>query len=425
MAPESFRFLHAASLLLDHQLQGAGPVPDSLQPVLRDATLTAFDRIVEMAVDRKVDFVLLTGDSFAVADHSLAAQSALLSGLELLAGEDIPVFACTGTLDPESAWRTDIQWPENFTRLGPNDLDPLDIEINGRQIALHPLLADLAVAPRAEMDSWSAGIQRTSGLFNIGLLIPHATEQTQAAHGAALDAALRGWMQAAGRVPVDYWGLGMGRRRYTGSTGSGIVHYPGAPQGMSARDTGPHGCTLVEVDGAGRPTLTLVPVNTIRWEEAAVSIDADMDRARLLASMQHAAESIDHAEHEQLCLLRWKFKGAGPLHASLHDPDFCQELCDELHGGLQAAGYAVWTAGIRFDHPTDSPTEPTRFQSEYLEALSHLGPGRDSLALALAGSEARGTDWEGPLKTLLTQLDPEEVLAAARRWGWSQFSETV
>jgi hypothetical protein len=84
---------------------------------------------------------------------------------------------------------------------------------------------------------------------------------------------------------------------------------------------------------------------------------------------------------------------------------------------------------MQFDHPanaTESPTEPTRFQSEYLEALSHLGgSGRDALVLALAGSEARGTEWDGPLKTLLTQLDPEEVLAAARRWGWSQFSETI
>ncbi|HVW01553.1 MAG TPA: hypothetical protein VHB77_14470, partial [Planctomycetaceae bacterium] len=130
MAPESFRFLHAASLLLDHQLQGLGSVPESLQPVLRDATLTEFDRIVETALDRKVDFVLLTGDSFVAADHSLAAQSALLSGLELLAGEHIPVFVSTGTLDPETAWRSDIEWPENFTRLGPNDLDPVDIEIN-------------------------------------------------------------------------------------------------------------------------------------------------------------------------------------------------------------------------------------------------------------------------------------------------------
>ncbi|HVW02109.1 MAG TPA: hypothetical protein VHB77_17290, partial [Planctomycetaceae bacterium] len=277
------------------------------------------------------------------------------------------------------------------------------------------------------MDSWSTGIQRTPGVFNIGVLIPHVAESGPTAHGVALDTALRSWMQAAGRVAVDYWALGMGRRRYTGSTGAGIVHYPGAPQGMSARETGPHGCSLVEVDGSGRPTLTLVSINPVRWEELAVTIEADMDRARLLAAMEHAAIGIDHAPHEQLCLVRWRFKGAGPLHSDLADAGFWQALCDELHGTLQASGLAVWTGGMHLDHPSNPAefaAEPTRFQSEYLEALAAAGgTGTDALARALAGSSARGTDWEGPLKTLLTQLDPEEVAAAARRWGWSQLSE--
>src|SRR5262245_62600041 len=68
---EPFRFVHAARLLLDHQLHGIAALPDDLRPVVEDATLIAFDRVIDSCLEQGVDCLLIAGDSFDSADHSL------------------------------------------------------------------------------------------------------------------------------------------------------------------------------------------------------------------------------------------------------------------------------------------------------------------------------------------------------------------
>ena len=135
MAWEPLRFLHAAGLWLDHPPSGIGPLPDDLRRIAEDATLTAFDRLIDVAIERQVDLVLLAGDTFDDADGSLRAQVALSDGCSRLKEQGIRVFAVPGAVDAPLAWRTLGQLPENLTCLLARDDEPVAFVRDGQLVA--------------------------------------------------------------------------------------------------------------------------------------------------------------------------------------------------------------------------------------------------------------------------------------------------
>jgi DNA repair exonuclease SbcCD nuclease subunit len=58
------KFLHAADLHLDSPLRGLTRHEEAPIDALRGATREAFNNLVELAIEEKVDFVLLVGDLY-------------------------------------------------------------------------------------------------------------------------------------------------------------------------------------------------------------------------------------------------------------------------------------------------------------------------------------------------------------------------
>ena len=104
LSMQPFRFIHAANLLLDHQLQQIDYADPHLTAIAEDSTLAAFRQLVRTAVDEQVDFLLLTGNCFDAADQSLLAEIALLRGLEELDEQGIDVYIVPGEADPSACW---------------------------------------------------------------------------------------------------------------------------------------------------------------------------------------------------------------------------------------------------------------------------------------------------------------------------------
>ena len=54
--PMPFSFVHCADLHLDSPFEGIQAAAPAIAAVLREATFTAFDRIIDLAIDAQVDF---------------------------------------------------------------------------------------------------------------------------------------------------------------------------------------------------------------------------------------------------------------------------------------------------------------------------------------------------------------------------------
>ena len=97
-------FIHAADFAFGGAVQGA---PRKLALVGRRAAEgnpDAYRRIVDTAIEKQVDFVVVAGDIFDDSRPSYADFSLFVSGLERLNDAGIPVYFVTGNHDPFTSW---------------------------------------------------------------------------------------------------------------------------------------------------------------------------------------------------------------------------------------------------------------------------------------------------------------------------------
>ena len=88
-----FSFIHTADLHLDSPFATLNPDNPDLADILRSATFDAFERIIQICLERKVDFLLVAGDIYDGADRSLRAQVKFRDGLKRL--DSAGIQACT------------------------------------------------------------------------------------------------------------------------------------------------------------------------------------------------------------------------------------------------------------------------------------------------------------------------------------------
>ena len=69
-----FRFVHAADLHLDSPCKGIGKTNAEVGKILRAATFEAYDNLIQLCIDKQADALLIAGDVFDGADHSLVGQ---------------------------------------------------------------------------------------------------------------------------------------------------------------------------------------------------------------------------------------------------------------------------------------------------------------------------------------------------------------
>ena len=97
-------FIHAADLHLGAPFKGLRASSPLWADVLLSAIPDAYRRIVDTAVEKRVDFVVIAGDIFDDSRPSYADFSLFVQGLRKLQEADIPVYFVTGNHDPFTSW---------------------------------------------------------------------------------------------------------------------------------------------------------------------------------------------------------------------------------------------------------------------------------------------------------------------------------
>lgn len=370
----SFSFLHTGDLHLDTPFSGlTGAVPPEVSSRLRDATLRAWDRIVHLALERKVDFVVVAGDVFEAETRTLRGQLAFADGLDRLADAGIPTAVVTGNHDPLSGWEATVAWPALAHRFGAEDPTALPIVRDGEEIAR---VHGMSYARKAETRDLAARFTRDPGApFSIGLL--HATVGLNERHERYAPTTTE-VLVASG---MDYWALGHIHRRRIERAANPAIVYPGNPQGRDPGEAEAKGVAIVTVavaaDAAGpgghaAPVVEWVDTDVVRWTVVVIDCTAiptmsdlrSTIRARLAAARTDAGRSI---------VARVVLRGFTPLHDELR----MKGVADDL------------LASLRDDHPLDGP------ELTWLEAI------RDETRSDRETAYARGADFVAELEALI------------------------
>jgi DNA repair exonuclease SbcCD nuclease subunit len=312
-----FKFLHAADIHLDSPLRGLARYEGMPVDDIRLAARRAFDRLVEVAIDQKVRFVLLAGDLYDADWKDTGTGMFFVSRMARLREHGISVYLVAGNHDAANRMTKSLRLPENvftFPAKHPETmlLSEGDVAIHGQSFPKQSVFENLVTHYPAKVP----------GCFNVGLL--HTSVSGYEGHEPYAPCTL----DDLRLKEYDYWALGHVHASQE-LCGHPRILFPGNIQGRHIRETGPKGCVLVSV-GDGHEILECdhVPLDVIRWERPAV----DLAGAELFDELQErTAQAIRtvRAEAGDLPLvIRIGLLGATPLHDRLvAESQWRDDLC--------------------------------------------------------------------------------------------------
>ena len=298
------RFIHTADLHIDSPLRGLSRYVGAPLEKLRGATRRALERLVTLAIDEKVDFVLMAGDLYDGDWQDFHTGLFVNGQLVKLKNAGIQVFIVQGNHDAQSHMMRKIPWPENVKVFSSRTAETVHLKTLGVAIHGHSF-------PNREVseDLVPGYPVAVPGCFNIGML--HTSLTGMEGHDTYAPTTLPKLKNKG----YDYWALGHIHARQVVCETPRVV-FPGNLQGRHARETGPKGCELVSVDGAAI-TARFVPLDVVRWHQVAVDLQSleqlDDVRPQVLQALQSAVAGADAGE--ALHAMRVVLTGQTPLHA--------------------------------------------------------------------------------------------------------------
>jgi len=373
---DHLRFLHAADLHLDSPFVGLrASAPESVRDRLMSATFEAYDALVALAIEERVDAVLIAGDVYDAADRSLRAQLAFVRGLERLSAAGIRSFVCHGNHDPLDGWDARLPLPPLAHRFGKEvEAVPLDLQgpsratVYGVSYPTRKVLTNLV--PRFSRNDDST--------FAIGLL--HANVGANPGHEPYSPCTI----DDLTRTGMDYWALGHVHTRATLRASNPTVVYPGNTQGRQPNETGPRGAVLVDVDPAGGCTVGFRPLDAVRWEQFDLPLDGAEDLSQVLQlAHRRIGEALDAADGRSL-VFRLNLTGRSSLHDDLERGATLADLEADLNAEWASQQPFAWcervTHRVRPEFDRDAALEAGDFLAELLAGVDALREAPDALA---------------------------------------------
>lgn len=356
----SLTFLHIADARLDCPLEYAGDVPEHLLESVEDATFTAFESAIQTAIERQVDFVLISGATFIENDLSLRARIAIVDGLETLVEYDIPVFVVPSEEAPLPAWRMIPGLPEKVTMCEPGATLPVYRD----QETIATVWAGTAAEHAApyvngHTNGATNGHHRQVTPFRLGIITaptPHRQEIKTTPQPDNLSDKTE-WQRPSWARPEIEAATAPGPSRneteskphpprfeyltWASQVGPMWSSLPNQQQGvviaqpltiqpLTLRESSRAGMKMVEVRPDGRRHETDVPTAQVRFQTIDIDIPNGLSRDDLITTMAEAILEPATARDEDMLLIEWRLHGSGSQWAALRDRSAWESVLEDV-----------------------------------------------------------------------------------------------
>lgn len=329
----AFRFIHCSDLHIDSPFKGLASQVPSLTERLRESTFRAFHNIVKLAVEEKVDAVLIAGDIFDGTDRSLQAQLKFRRGLLELSEKGIPSFIVHGNHDPSNSWSHTLDWPEGTTIFPGNKVERFPVTQDGKTLAW---IYGISYPQREVNENLALKFKKDQDQgFAVGLL--HANVGQQPGHDNYAPCSLQDLISS----DFDYWALGHVHEFKVLHENNPCVVYSGNTQARHLNETGPKGCCLVTLNSGAPANIRFVPIDVVSYRSAKVDISGSSSINDVLLALQSQVEELakESSTHEGL-VVRLVLTGRTPIHNELQIPGAAKALAEEVHTFFE--GHSPW-----------------------------------------------------------------------------------
>lgn len=324
----SFSFLHAADLHLDSPLRGLEADPRTAARI-RSATGDALQRLVQLALDEKVAFVLLAGDLYDGDWRDYRTGHMLVEQLAKLERAGVRVLAISGNHDADQVLTRQVRLPGKMfgsKQAETHELPDWGVAVHGQSYATRAVTGNIARQYPPPRDGW----------LNIGLLHTACGSGEHENYAPCTVEQLRDH-------GYDYWALGHVHTRAVLHERPWIV-FPGNLQGRHVNEPGEKGATLVRVVDGRISALEHRTLDVLRWARVRVDVTGAATPDAVLTAAACALSALP--AHDVLMAVRLVLHGTTPAHAGLmRDPGRTRD--DLRTAAAEAAdSSALWLEGV-------------------------------------------------------------------------------
>lgn len=248
----------------------------------------------------------MAGDIFDGELRNFQSGLYFLDGMRRLGDAGIEVFMVLGNHDSANKFADKLALTGNVhvfpkAKAGSRSLDDVGVVVHGRSF------------PRWDMDEDMARDYPAAvpGMFNIGVLHT-ACAGSEGPHARYAPCTL----EQLGNHGYDYWALGH-VHAHAVLMANPFVVYPGNLQGRHAREEGPKGAVLVEVDDGAVVSLEHRALNSVRWVALDIDVAPAVTTTDLLDLVRDQIRLGCLEAGARPVALRLTLSGTSPLHVAL------------------------------------------------------------------------------------------------------------
>jgi len=331
------RFVHASDLHLDATFGGVDATDDKVAGALARSTIEAFNRVIDLCIEKEVDFLAIAGDLYNSADRSLGAELAFQRGMRRLADVGIPAFVVQGNHDPADGWSAGLDLPDSVVVLSPEKVERREVIRDGEVVCA---VYGRSFPTRQVTENFASGFSRSKDdPLAVGVL--HANVGGR-----------EGWddyapctvddLRTAG---MDYWALG--HIHLPGRVSDDPpAAYSGSTQGLDPGEEGPRGCYLVELDGGGA-TEEFVETASVLWRRVELDATDAPGLDELRAAVNATCDGARTESRDRPTIVRIEIGGRTDVHADLGRPGVLEDLVADLREEQLGCEPWIWIDRVR------------------------------------------------------------------------------
>lgn len=265
------KFIHTADIHIDQPFSGIHSDHGDIKHLLKISNQQILTKIVDTCIEKKVDFLLVVGDTFHQNQPSIHTQKFVMEEFERLGRENIKVVMSFGNHDYYTENRYWFEWPDNVILFKKEEVQTKTLVLkNGDSVAISGFSYENKWIKESKVQEFPKRSIDTT--YHIGFY--HGDDSPQYAPFNY------------GDLPTsyEYWALGHIHKSSVLSDRPLIV-YPGTPQGHTKKEYQVKGIVYVDIDRGGRE-IEWLDISNIRWHKKEFNIEEDLERKEILERLE-------------------------------------------------------------------------------------------------------------------------------------------
>ncbi len=310
--------------------------------MLSDVTYSAYDRIINLCIDRGVDFLIISGDIYDSGDRNVQAQLRFVKGLQKLAEHGIQSYLVHGNHDPLPFWSKSVALPPEACRFTSSDPECV-VHKSGKNPVAY--LIGASIPERVTSQNLVATFPKKEKNWPFTIGIVHCSVDGAEGHDPYAPCKKDELISSG----YDYWALGHIHLPTIVQSEYPPIIYPGNPQGRNMGECGPRGCYVVTVDESGTVDTEFVEINLLRWERCTINTNGittlDAFKDKVCTDLLNLS---DAAGRRVVC--RVTLEGINAIHSYLSNQEHLKVLQEQITEDLATIQYPIYIE--RFENRT-------------------------------------------------------------------------